>query len=426
MGMAVKKTDVEWKVLPKLCATCDRQKPLCEFPVRTPGSDDYRPHCKKCWNGMRRGDTKIVKQAAGAQPVSKPVAPEREQITDVEEHRLKIENRELRERNAKLIEELSEGGEYNRLVQDVLARQASLKVPRIAPRETKSKLLEGTPLVLASDWHVETRVLPERVAGRNRFNIQIAEQRVRRFFQSILWSVKHQRDAFKIRDLILWLGGDLMTNFLHEDDVENNELPPLETVMWLFKHICAGIDLLLTDPEIEQFTIPMNDGNHGRTTKKMRAATRTQHSLEVLLYGLIAQKYENEKRLRFILPTSQFTFLDDVYGRTIRFFHGDVVKYGGGVGGITVPLFRALARFEKLRHADLSACGHFHQRYSLPDLMVNGSLIGYDAYAMSIGAGYEPPVQSLRMLEPVRWCSIDIPLWISKIEDDINNQKKAA
>ena len=61
--------------------------------------------------------------------------------------------------------------------------------------------------------------------------------------------------------------------------------------------------------------------------------------------------------------------------------------------GITVPLFRAMGRWEKTKHADLTCMGHWHQRYCLPDVMVNGSLIGYDAYAMGGGFPHEPPVQ---------------------------------
>jgi hypothetical protein len=405
----------------RVCATCIKEKSLESFPQHKPGH--HRRVCRACFNDRR--DEHGLKPDVDCARVTYTDKVEKEKLTHVEEHRLKIDNRNLRSQNEKLIKELSEGGEYNQLVGEVIAMQAGMKIPKIVPREQKSGLLEATPLVLASDWHVDEVVEAKKVAGRNRYDQHIAKQRMRRFFESILWSVKHQRDVFKIRSLILWLGGDLMTNFLHEDDVENNSMQPLLAIPFLFENIVAGIDLLLTDKEIAEYVIPCNDGNHGRTTKKLRAATRTEHSLEVLLYAMLAQHYRDEKRVRFILPTSQFTFLDDIYGRTIRFFHGDVVQYGGGVGGITVPLFRAVSRFEKTKRADLTCLGHFHQRYCLPDIMVNGSMIGYNAYAMSKGLPFEAPVQSLRMLEPTRWCSIDIPLWISSKDDDINNRKAA-
>ncbi len=354
------------KVALKKCETCELKKPLVDFPEVSPGH--HRAHCRACFNA---GRTAYGKRKPGSGGDVKPQIHQ-EKLTPVHEHRLKVRVRELEEQNRKLVDELSSGGEYHDLVKEILARQKASPSSKIVPRERKSGLLEATPLVLASDWHVEEQVLPERVAGRNRYDLKISARRMERFFQAFRWAMKHQRDVFKIRDAILWLGGDLMTNFLHEDDVENNLLAPLDAVLFLDEHITRGLNYLLEDPEIEQYVIPMNDGNHGRTTKKMRAATRTQHSLEVLLYALLARRFKNEKRLKFILPTSQFTYLDDVYGRTIRFLHGDVFKYGGGVGGITVPLFRSMARWEKVKHADLTCMGHWHTRYCLPDVMVNG------------------------------------------------------
>jgi hypothetical protein len=342
-----------------------------------------------------------------------------ETITRVEEHRLKRRIKDLESELREVTEQLSEGGEYHEVIAEVLARQGEYK-PTIEPRERTSGLREGTPLVLASDWHIEEEVRPEQVEHRNRYNLDISRRRMERFFEATRWGIDHQREVFKIRDLMMWFGGDLITNFLHEDNVESNLLHPTEAILMAQEEIVRGIDFLLEDPEIEQFVFPCNDGNHGRTTKKMRSATRTQNSLEVFLYAQLAMHYRNkgEKRVKFILPTSSFNSVHGVYHRTIRFLHGDVFKYGGGIGGIYVPMFRALGRWENTMHADLTCMGHWHQRVCLPNVMVNGSLIGFNSYAMDIGANFEPPVQSMRMLEPKRWCSTDIPLWVSDREDD--------
>lgn len=405
------------------CSSCGKTKPLDKehFPLKETAKDGFRPQCLVCWNDKRR-------RVHGAPREEKPAKPVEEKITPIEEHRLKKRVRELEAQNRDLAAQLSEGGEYHEVVKEALRRQHEAPPISIKPRERKSKLLEATPLALASDWHVEEEVKPSAVAGRNRYTLDIAAQRMERYFEAVRWSIKHQRDIFKICDGILWLGGDFITNHLHDDDAESNQLAPLEAIMFAQKNIIKGIDFLLQDPEIEQWTIPCNDGNHGRmsNTRKMRNATRTTHSLEAFMYAQIALHYRNEKRLKFVLPTSQFTFLDDVYGRTIRFLHGDVFKYAGGIGGITVPLFRALGRWEKTKHADLTAMGHWHQRYCLPDVMINGSLIGYNSYAMGGGFPFEPPVQSLRMLEPTRWCSIDVPLWVSSKSDDVENKRWAA
>lgn len=368
-----------------------------------------RSLCRACFNSTRQVGVKH----------KKTVKVVEEEVTEVEEHRLKRRVRELDDQVRRLTEALSDGGEFADIISEVMRRQGEARVARIHPRERAGRIAEATPLVLASDWHIEHEVRPEQVAGRNRYNLEIAKRRMERFFEATRWAINHQRQVpFKIRDLILWPGGDFIQNYLHEDDNESNLLSPTQAILFAQESWIAGLDYLLADPELEQIILPMNDGNHGRTTKKMRSSTRIENSLEVFLYAQLAMHYRNEKRLKFILPTSQFTFLEDVYGHTIRFLHGDVFKYHGGVGGITVPLFRSLARWETVQHASLTCMGHWHQRICLPNLMVNGSLIGYDPFAMGIGASFEPPVQSMRILVPGRFCSSDIPLYVSNRKDD--------
>ena len=407
---------------------CNATKPLSDFHQHHPGQ--YRSACRSCWNsgrtmhGMIRSEAELPKSPTSTKVVE-PLPPRiqkvQETITQIEEHHLRKRIRDLEEKRQELLKQLEEGNQYNTIVSEALSLKP--QAPTIRPREGKSKLREGTALVLASDWHIEQEVKPEAVANRNKYNLAISKKRMQNFFEAFTWGVKQQSDTFKIRDIILWLGGDFIQNFLHEDDIENNLLAPLAAIRYWLAEMIEGIDFLLKTLDFEQALIPCNDGNHGRTTKKMRSSTREDHSLETFAYAQLALHYKNEKRLKFILPTSQFTFLDDVYGRTIRFLHGDVFKYAGGVGGITVPLFRAQARWEKTKHADLTCMGHWHQRYCLPDCMVNGSLIGYDSYAMGGGFPFEAPVQSMRMLDSKRWTSSDIPLYVADRGDDIMSRK---
>ena len=439
----------------KTCRVCRLAKPYAEFSTDPYCKDGYAGYCKVCGRAkyaarvkkkhtpidqrppvtpdltvgpaLKAFEAEAALEALAEKYKELPDPPDKnirievveEVITRVEEHRLKQRVRDLEREAEELVKQLSEGGEYAAVVAEVLAKQGEEPPAVINPRERASGLREGTPLILASDWHIEEEVRPEQVAGRNRYDLEISARRMERFFEASMWAWRTQRQIFKIRDVIAWWGGDFITNFLHEENPQSNLLSPTEATHYAFESMVKGFDFWLEDPEIEQYVVPMNDGNHGRLTKKMHSATRTQNSLEVFLYAQLAYHYRNEPRMRFILPTSQFTFLDDVYGRTIRFLHGDVFKYGGGIGGITVPMFRALGRWEKTKHADLTCMGHWHQRYCLPDVMVNGSLIGYNAYAMGGGFAFESPVQSLRMLDAQRWCGTDIPLWVSERSDDI-------
>lgn len=411
---------------------CGQDLPDTAFLEYRPGH--RRGVCKTCFNNGRTAHGKIHSERPAPAPLaqgpnlaafdadeSQQRAPRvevvEETITQIEEHRLKKRLKDLENKLKGAVADLSDASEMGELIREVAAQPP---VPGIEPRERTSHLAEATPLVLASDWHIEEPVRPEAVAFRNRYDLDISKQRMERFFEATRWGINNQRQVFKIRDLVLWLGGDIITNYLHDDNVETNLLSPVEAIAYAQASIGDGIKFLLQDPELERLVIPCNDGNHGRLTDKMHCASRIENSIEWLLYYQLQREFKDEPRVQFILPTCEFTFLD-VYDRTIRFTHGDTINYQGGVGGIHIPLNKAIARWQTLKHADLTCIGHFHQRICLPNLMVNGSLIGYNSYAMSKGFTFEAPSQSLRMLEPRRWCSTDIPLWVSSLEDDDDN-----
>lgn len=346
-----------------------------------------------------------------------PLRHAAEEVSPVEEHRLKKRVRELDEQNRRLIEELSAAQDLGDIVR--AAREIGT-VPAIEPREHISGLREATALVMASDWHIDEVIEPEQVAGRNHYNPEISARRMERFFESILWAIRSQRNTFLIRDLVLWLGGDLITNYLHEDNVLTNAMSPPEALAYAQSSISQGIHFLLTDPELDRIVIPCNDGNHGRMSKRMGSSSRTMMSLETMLYRMLAREFANEPRVQFIVAEGEHLYYQ-VYGRTIRFAHGDSIKYSGGIGGITIPMMKAVASWQTMRHADLTCVGHFHQRYVLPDIMVNGSLIGYGPFSLTIRARFEPPSQNFSILEPKRFRSVDLPLWVADRGDDSDN-----
>lgn len=387
------------------CSSCGKKKPLTAeyFPSRPDKvTGGFRPQCLVCYNDARKN-----RYAA-------PPKPKQEEITPVEEHRLKKQVAKLAIENKQLVADLSNLRRMDDMRREAIAIKRS---GVIKPREKKSGLREGTALALASDWHIEEEVRPEQVANRNRFNLDISAKRMTRFFEAYRYAIDFNRQIYKIRDAVLWLGGDLITNYLHDDNVESNLLSPVQAIAYASASIIDGIDYLLKDPEIERYYIPCNDGNHGRLTKQTRSATRIENSLEWLLYTILMRHYADEPRVQFDIAQSEQLFFE-VYGRTIRAAHGDTVRYAGGVGGVTIPLYKAIARWDTVRRADLNLVGHFHQYTSLNDIIINGSLIGYGPYSMTIGARFEPPVQAFCMLDSQRFKTVSMPLLVSERSDD--------
>lgn len=271
---------------------------------------------------------------------------------------------------------------------------------------------ESTAVLVASDWHLEERVDPRTINGVNEYNPTIAEQRLKNFFERGLSMVEMCRSRSRIDHLLLAVLGDLITGNIHEDLAETNYLTPTEATLKAYKLLCGGIDFLLAEGKFESILIPCCYGNHGRTTKKMRVATAAKNSYEWMMYHLVAERYANEPRVKFQISDGYLTFAE-IYDTTIRLHHGNGIKFQGGVGGVTIPLNKAIAQWNKMRKADIDVMGHWHTRQLQKDSVINGSVIGFNAYAIEIKASFEPPCQSMFLIHPERGKTVEIPIFVN-------------
>ena len=89
----------------------------------------------------------------------------------------------------------------------------------------------------------------------------------------------------------------------------------------------------------------------------------------------------------------------DIYDYKIRLHHGDSMRYGGGIGGLFIPAFKAISQWDKQIRADWTFFGHFHQLKDGGNFVSNGSLIGFSPYAIRIKADYEKPKQAFLILD---------------------------
>lgn len=339
----------------------------------------------------------------------RPVQPDSRKPTDPVERYERVEREsQLKREHRDLVERLREA-EKRQGVLDRLALPPSS--PKILRRERSGRLREGAAVILASDWHVEERVYPEAVAGRNEYNLTIADERAKEFFRRSLAMIEFSREAWTIRDVILWLGGDLLTGYIHAELEESNELSPVEALIWLRQRLIDGISSLLSDKRIERLVIPCSYGNHGRTTQKRRIKTGARNSFEWLLYQWLAAHYEKEPRVTFDASPVAHQYVE-AYDKTLHFTHGDELKYGGGVGGLAIPLGKRVPKWENVRQSAYHFIGHFHEFLDLGHTIINGSLIGYSDYAMSIGASFEPPRQAFCVIDSVKGKCLTAPLWV--------------
>lgn len=283
---------------------------------------------------------------------------------------------------------------------------------KIEPRES-SGTSEATAVLVASDWHSEEVVRPAQVSGKNEFNPGIAAQRITRFFQAGLNLIQnHLNTGVKIHTVVLALLGDFITNHLHDENPENNALLPIDAIINVQNMLVSGIQFLLDCSKYE-LVIPCKVGNHSRTTRRIHHASEAGHSLETYMYVNLADHFRNDKRVKFVIENGYHTFLD-IYDTTIRFHHGHDIQYAGGVGGIFIPAFKAINQWNKARWADLDVFGHFHQQKDGGNFLCNGSLIGYNSYAVAIKADYEVPSQLLFLIDKKRGRTCTWPVLVGE------------
>jgi hypothetical protein len=254
---------------------------------------------------------------------------------------------------------------------------------------------ESAAIIVASDWHTEERVLPDDVGGANKFDLDIAKERAVRLFQGghRLWEICN-RDT-RIATIVLALLGDFITNTLHEDAQESNHLLPADAIWYAQNLIYNGVKFLLKETDVEEIIVPCHVGNHGRMTKKQRhGRVEAGNSLEHYMYRNLQAQLVNEPRVRFLIAEGYHSYLNLFGSYPIRFHHGHSIQYHGGVGGITIPVNKAINEWNKNQHVKLDCFGHFHQYMDGGNFIANGSLVGYNAYAVSIKAAYERPQQA--------------------------------
>lgn len=276
--------------------------------------------------------------------------------------------------------------------------------------EAKLAQSEATAIILASDWHIEELVNPKTINGLNTFNLRIAEKRADSFFVNSVKLVKGFQRDIKIKTIILWLGGDFISNNIHEELLENTCLKPIEAIKKVQSIITAGIKYLLEKTDCN-LVIPCNSGNHARITKKIHISGEEGNSLENYMYCNLASLFQSEPRVKFIIGSGSQIYLS-IYKYKIRFLHGTHIRYQGGVGGLTIPANKAIASWNRAIKADYTCFGHLHTRLDGGNFLANGSLIGYNAYALSIKASYEPPSQTFFLLDKLRGKSIVAPIFL--------------
>jgi hypothetical protein len=288
----------------------------------------------------------------------------------------------------------------------ILGVKDSVNTFKITP--TLSTGSEATAVWLASDWHVAEKVTRGQTNGINEYNLEIAKQRGEQYFKNGLSLTKMMGRDVEIKTILLALLGDFITGHLHSQAVETNYLAPAEEMRFAQSIIASGIEYVLKNSKYN-LKIVCQSGNHGRTTRFAEFGSENGHSWEFIMYCNLKDYFRNEKRVEIVISEGAHTYVD-IYGKKIRFLHGHDIKYSGGVGGIFIGANKAVAQWDIACPAYLTCFGHFHQMNATSRFVSNGSLIGYNAFALSIKASAEAPAQQMFLIDKKRGKTVVAPI----------------
>lgn len=282
------------------------------------------------------------------------------------------------------------------------------------PRRVKHG--SAAAVMLLSDLHVEETVEPETVNWMNQYDLELAEESIQNTFRRGLLLTEDARHLANIKTLVLWLGGDIISGYIHDELVENNSLSPLAACRWAEQRLEAGIRMLANDGGFDDIVIVTSYGNHGRTTHRMRFATAAANSYEQNMYLHLRQRTSDLKNVGWQVGEGYHNWLD-VLGWRCRFHHGDAIRFQGGVGGLAIPANKKISGWNKGRKADYDFFGHWHQ-FGWPHLhwVSNGSMIGYNAYAVQLGCEWQPPYQSFCVIDKDHGMTRALPIFCRNVE----------
>ncbi|MFB6284633.1 MAG: hypothetical protein ABEK59_12020 [Halobacteria archaeon] len=279
-------------------------------------------------------------------------------------------------------------------LQETEAPQPGLDL-RPAKVVEQAKRNQTIPLVTASDWHIGEKVDPDTVRDNNDFHLDIAKQRMEEYFNQVYDSLKFQSQRRYISNAVLWLGGDLISNYLHEELQESNSLTPQQEVQVAEAYLKEGLRYL-NELGLE-WDVVCSFGNHGRLHKVKRHSTGAYNNFEFFLYQNLREKLSDLENFRWHIPASTDYVLELFPEFRVRFQHGDMIN--GGKKDLAAKIDdyqKNKNHHQETQKVHYDVLGHFHQYLQTRNFLVNGSLVGTAAFAYNGHFPIERPKQGLQ------------------------------
>lgn len=278
--------------------------------------------------------------------------------------------------------------------------------PKWSVRVPAGKDSPGVPVLMLSDWHIGEVVDPAQVHGANEFNAQVAERRVKSVVDRVLHLAFHHVKTPEYPGIVVVLGGDFVSGWLHEELFRSDWCAPPQAANWCASRLHAAlVRLAEAFGKAHVVCVP---GNHGRLTKRPMAKGGATSCFDHAIYEALADRLRDDARITWQIPASGDA-LFQVAGVRFLALHGHElgVKGGDGIIGALGPIMRGAIKTGRAerslgRDFDVLLLGHFHQAIWQPHsgIVVNGTLKGFDEYSRAQRYSFQPPTQTLFFVHP--------------------------
>lgn len=294
----------------------------------------------------------------------------------------------------------------------------------LIPSKRKSSKSNGSLVAFLSDLHAGEVVRPEEMGGFNAYNLDIADQRLKRFFDKTIALSRDYFAGVEYEGIVLNLGGDLVSGNIHDELEQTNELSVLDTALWVAPRLLAGIEAWAE--VFGNVHVVSEPGNHGRDSKIPRYKGRSAHNADTHIARMLAmfwsQQNPSASTVTFDIPeTIDADFA--VYGTRFSSEHGENYQRNfsgsaeiGSIGPVKRGTLRTMrAKAHEGRPFDVNMVAHFHQLVYAPHqgFVMNGSVKGYDEYARGLHLKPEPPQQALFVVDPEHGPTMHAPILVS-------------
>ncbi len=352
---------------------------------------------------LQRGLDATWKDAAAAWSSPSAVAVEPPSVDDrVRERRLERQVADMKAERQQLVDRIIAAED---LRETVFGLAAALEAPAvIRPMAGAKRGGKRSAILHISDVHCGEAIDLHEMDGLNSYDLGICRARMERLFQKTASLLTEHWKGDPPEEIVIGLGGDMIDGNLRAESRRGGAMPVTESVKAV-SEICAGGVAFLRKAVGAPVRIYTSPGNHSRLTEKPHVVEGGIDNLDVLVSWGMEKMLAGDPGIAFYY-TGSGEALFNVYGWKFLLRHGHEGAAGtGGLYGAAYKQVRGMYRAHvsyarRGRGFHFVLQGHDHTPSKLPFGYANGSVAGYNPYAMrKLLADPIPASQNLLIVE---------------------------